>query len=96
MDHGLEPHIPLSVRMIRQSYVHYCKDAFPRYGEGRLDKLSYATFKAKALEHDTLHQELQSLYSENPNLKDLPAELRTRLVGLEVRMSTLEHELCMS
>ncbi len=96
MDHGLEPQAPLTLRTIRQEYVHYCQDTYPRYGEGRTEKLSYAAFKAKLMEHETLHQELFALYGENPDLKGLSADLRTRLVGLEVRMSQLEHELCMS
>lgn len=96
MDHGLEPPAPLTLRDIRQEYVHYCNDTYPRYGEGRLDKLTYSDFKAKLLEQSKLHQELFSVYGSNPDLKGMPAELRTRLVGLEVRMSQLEHELCMS
>lgn len=96
MDHGLEPLDPLTLRSIRQGYAHYSKETYPRYGEGRLDKLSYADFKAKALEYERLHGELHALYQANPSLKDLGPELRTRMVGLEVRMSTLEHELCMS
>lgn len=96
MDHALEPQAPLTLRDIRQEYVRYCNDTYPRYGEGRLDKFTYATFKAKLLEQEKLHQELFALYGSNPDLKGLSAELRTRMVGLEVRMSQLEHELCMS
>lgn len=96
MDHGLEFLEPLTLRSIRQEYVRYSNDTYPRYGEGRQEKLSYAAFKAKMQEHEKLHQELYALYGSNPDLKHLPAELRTRMVSLEVRMSTLEHELCMS
>lgn len=96
MDHGLEPLEPLTLRKIRQEYLHYGRETFPRYGEGRLELLSYAAFKTKLQEHEALHRELQALYASNPNLKQLSGELRTRMVGLEVRMSTLEHELCMS
>jgi hypothetical protein len=96
MDHSLEAQAPLTLRAIRQEYVHYSNETFPHYGEGRMDKLSYATFKAKLLEHEKLHQELYSLYGSHPDLKGLSADLRTRMVGLEVRMSQLEHELCLS
>lgn len=96
MEHGLEPAEPLTLRAIRQEYARYCHDTYPRYGEGRMEQLSYAAFKAKLLEQTALHQELFALYTEAPDLKTLPADLRTRLVSLEVRMSTLEHELCMS
>jgi hypothetical protein len=96
MDHSLEAQAPHTLRTIRQEFVHYSKETFPHYGEGRTEKLSYATFKAKLLEHETLHQELFALYGSNPDLKGLSADLRTRMVALEVRMSQLEHELCLS
>ncbi len=96
MDHALEAQAPLTLRTIRQEFVRYRQETFPQYGEGRVDQLSYATFKAKLLEHEKLHQELFSLYGANPDLKGLSADLRTRMVGLEVRMSQLEHELCLS
>ncbi|GEM_PF-2401204 len=96
MDHALETLTPLTLRTIRQEYVHYCKETFPQYGEGHTEKLSYSHFKAKLVDHATLHQELFALYSSNPDLKALSAELRTRMVSLEVRLSQLEHELCMA
>lgn len=96
MDHALETQAPLTLRDIRKEYVRYCNDTYPRYGEGKLEKLPYAAFKAKLLEQEALHQELTALYAAHPDLKHLSADLRTRLVGLEVRMSQLERELCMS
>lgn len=96
MDHGLEPAETLTLRAIRQEYARYCHDTYPRYGEGRAPQLDYKTFKAKLMEQSTLHQELYALYAAHPDLKNLDADLRTRLVGLEVRMSQLEYELCMS
>lgn len=96
MDHGLEAPEPLTLRMIRQEFIRYGRDTYPRYGEGRLPRLSYVEFKAKLQEEAQLHEELFTLYGDHTDLKGLPAELRTRLVSLEVRMSQLEYELCKS
>lgn len=96
MTRSLESLPELTTRRIRQWFVAYRTDAYPRYGDGRLPVLSYQAFKAKTLEHQRIHQELTSLYDRFPHAGLAPGDERTRMVHLEVQSSRLETELCLS
>lgn len=96
MERALE-HLPeLTTRRIRQWFVAYRIDAYPRYGQGRLPLLSYRAFRAKTLEHHRLYQELTELYERYPRAALAPGDERTRMVHMEVQSSQLEYELCLS
>lgn len=93
---SLEPLPELTTRRIRQWFVAYRTDAYPRYGQGRLPMLTYRAFKTKTLEHARIHRELTHLYDRYPEAAEAPGEERTRMVHLEVQSSQLEYELCLS
>ncbi|MNX73288.1 hypothetical protein D3C86_1046770 [compost metagenome] len=96
MDHSLEILPEATTRQVREWFVAYRKDTYPRFGEGSLPCYSYREFKAKALERVRLNHELAELYARHPQLSQAPAEDRAKMVHLEVQSSQLEHELCMS
>lgn len=94
MEYALEPLPKLTTRHIRQEFVAYRKDTYPKYGEGNLPCYDYLTFKTKTIEYHDLNHQLLVLYEQYPQPAKAPAEARAKMVQLEVRSSELEHELC--
>lgn len=85
----------LTLRAIRKWYVSYCKDAYPKYGTDRVERLSYRSFKEMAQKHDRHYQELYKIYEQYPELPEMPAELKLQVIRLEQELSQLEHQLCL-
>jgi hypothetical protein len=85
----------LTIRAIRKWFVAYCKDAYPKYGTDRVERLSYKSFKEKALQHDRHYQDLFKIYEQNPELAQMSPELKLLVIRLEQELSVLEHQLCL-
>ena len=96
MEYALIPLPELTLREVRQQFVAYRKETYPAYGEGSLPCFDYPTFKAKTREYHDLNGQLAVLYGKFPQLATAPADIRAKLVQLEVRSSELEHELCLN
>lgn len=95
MDVRIQELPKLTTRAIRKWFVSYCKDAYPKYGQSRVDKLSYQDFKRLALHHEVRYQELFQLYEHFPDSAAMPQEVREQAIMLEQELSRLEHVLCL-
>lgn len=94
MEYALESLPELTTRYMRKEFVAYRKDLYPKYGEGVLPCYNYLMFKTKTIEYHDLNRQLLELYAQYPRPSKAPAEIRAKMVQLEVRSSELEHDLC--